>query len=237
MLAEQSQRIIHASNLYFNEWQARYAAAINGLVTRGKVFFTNSGAESDEALFKMARRHGSPHGRFEIITAINSFHGRTLAGIAATGQEEFRQGFGPVTPGFVHVPFNDLGAAAAAVTERTAAILIEGIQGEGGVHVAHHPRPSPLGPAEVGGSEAFFFWSMQCNAAASAPGDFKATNACSGAGKTRPNSCRMPLPWRSPWARDSRSGPFGLRRSTRRSWTRAAMARPLAGLRSPAPSV
>jgi predicted acetylornithine/succinylornithine family transaminase len=133
VLNEQGSRLLHTCNLYYNEWQGRLAQAINGLVGPGKMFFTNSGVESIEAVLKVARRWGSSRGRFEIITAKNSFHGRSLAGIAATGQEKYRKGFGPVVPGFSHVPFNDLAAAEAAITDRTVGIMIEGIQGEGGV--------------------------------------------------------------------------------------------------------
>jgi acetylornithine aminotransferase/acetylornithine/N-succinyldiaminopimelate aminotransferase len=132
-LATQAQKLWHVSNLYFTEPQGRLAEAIVSRIAPGKVFFSNSGAEANEGLFKLARRFGSPNGRSEIITAFNSFHGRTLAGIAATGQDKVKIGFGPAVPGFTHVPFNDLDAARAAVGPRTAAILIEGIQGEGGI--------------------------------------------------------------------------------------------------------
>ena len=84
-------------------------------------------------MFKLARKFGHDEGRFEILTATNSFHGRTLAGIAATGQEKVKKGFEPAVPGFRHIPFNDLAAARAAISPATAAILIEGVQGEGGV--------------------------------------------------------------------------------------------------------
>jgi acetylornithine/succinyldiaminopimelate/putrescine aminotransferase len=84
-------------------------------------------------LFKVARKFGHDEGRFEILTAMNSFHGRTLAGISATGQEKVKKGFEPATPGFRHIPFNDLAAARAAISPATVAILIEGVQGEGGV--------------------------------------------------------------------------------------------------------
>jgi acetylornithine/N-succinyldiaminopimelate aminotransferase len=97
------------------------------------VFFSNSGAEANEGLFKVARKFGHDEGRFEIITAFNSFHGRTLAGIAATGQEKVKKGFEPMVPGFRHVPFNDLEALKGALSPATVAVLIEGIQGEGGV--------------------------------------------------------------------------------------------------------
>lgn len=135
-IREQAERLIHVSNLYYCEQQGLLAKRIVGLIGPGRVFFCNSGAEANETQFKLARRYGSADGRSEIITCVNSFHGRTLAGIAATGQERFREGFGPVTPGFRHVPFNDLGAMERAVGPETVAILIEGIQGEGGIHLA-----------------------------------------------------------------------------------------------------
>lgn len=135
-IREQSGRLIHVSNLYYCEQQGLLAKRIVGLIGPGRIFFCNSGAEANEAQFKLARRFGSASGRSEIITCQNSFHGRTLAGIAATGQERFREGFGPVTPGFRHVPFNDLGAIDRAAGPGTVAVLIEGIQGEGGINVA-----------------------------------------------------------------------------------------------------
>jgi acetylornithine aminotransferase/acetylornithine/N-succinyldiaminopimelate aminotransferase len=136
VLVEQSAKLLHVSNLYYTEPQARLAQAIVKLLAPGRVFFCNSGAEANEGLFKLARRFGHDKGRHEIITATNSFHGRTLAGIAATGQEKVKAGFGPAVEGFRHVPFNDLAAARAAVTPKTAAILIEGVQGEGGITAA-----------------------------------------------------------------------------------------------------
>jgi len=132
-LVEQSQKLIHISNLYFTEPQGRLAAALAQRIGLGKVFFANSGAEANEGLFKLARRFGHDEGRFEILTAITSLHGRTLAGIAATGQEKVKKGFEPMTPGFRHIPFNDLDAARKAISPATVAILIEGVQGEGGV--------------------------------------------------------------------------------------------------------
>jgi len=132
-LIEQSRKLIHVSNLYYTEPQGRLAAALAQLIGPGKVFFANSGAEANEGLFKLARKFGHDEGRFEILTATNSFHGRTLAGIAATGQEKVKKGFEPMTPGFRHIPFNDLDAARKAISPATVAILIEGVQGEGGV--------------------------------------------------------------------------------------------------------
>ena len=135
-LIEQSRKLIHVSNLYYNEPQGRLAAEIVSRIGGGKVFFCNSGAEADEGLFKLARKFGHDEGRFEILTATNSFHGRTLAGIAATGQDKVKKGFEPMTPGFRHIPFNDLDAARAAISPATVAIMIEGVQGEGGVTLA-----------------------------------------------------------------------------------------------------
>jgi acetylornithine/N-succinyldiaminopimelate aminotransferase len=135
-LIEQSRKLVHISNLYYHEPQGRLAEAIVNLIAPGKVFFCNSGAEANEGLFKLARKFGHDEGRFEILTAINSFHGRTLAGIAATGQDKVKKGFEPIMPGFRHVPYNDLAAVHAAISPATVAILIEGIQGEGGLTMA-----------------------------------------------------------------------------------------------------
>jgi predicted acetylornithine/succinylornithine family transaminase len=132
-LVEQSRKLIHCSNFYYHEPQGRLAQSLVNLIGPGKVFFGNSGVEANEGLFKLARKFGHDEGRFEVITTINSFHGRTLAGIAATGQEKVKKGFEPMTPGFRQVPYNDLEAMRAAISPATAAILIEGIQGEGGV--------------------------------------------------------------------------------------------------------
>ena len=132
-LVQQAGRLLHVSNLYYNEPQGRLAAALVKHLAPGKVFFCNSGAEANEGLYKVARKFGHDEGRFEILTAVNSFHGRTLAGISATGQEKVKKGFEPMVPGFRHVPFNDLQAMRDAISPATVAILIEGIQGEGGI--------------------------------------------------------------------------------------------------------
>jgi predicted acetylornithine/succinylornithine family transaminase len=136
-LIEQSRKLVHISNLYYHEPQGRLAEAIVNLIAPGKVFFSNSGAEANEGLFKVARKFGHDEGRFEILTAFNSFHGRTLAGIAATGQEKVKKGFEPMMPGFRHVPYNDLAAVRDAISPATVAVLIEGIQGEGGLTMAN----------------------------------------------------------------------------------------------------
>ena len=132
-LVEQSRKLIHTSNFYYHEPQGRLARALVNLIGAGKCFFCNSGLEANEGLFKLARKFGHDEGRFEIITTTNSFHGRSLAGISATGQEKVKKGFEPMVPGFRQVPYNDLDAMHNAISPATAAILIEGIQGEGGV--------------------------------------------------------------------------------------------------------
>ena len=135
-LHRQASELIHTSNLYYHAKQGELAQKLVELTGPGKIFFCNSGAEANECLYKLARRFGNAEGRFEIITTLNSFHGRTLAGIAATGQEKIKSGFGPLMTGFVHVPYNDLEAVQNAITPQTAAVLIEGIQGESGVYAA-----------------------------------------------------------------------------------------------------
>src|SRR6266404_5743016 len=136
VVVEQSRRLIHVSNLYYNELPGLLAKRIVDLIGPGRCFFCNSGVEANEGLFKLARKFGHDEGRFEIITAIDSFHGRTLAGIAATGQAKIKKGFEPAVTGFKHVPFNDLEAMGAAITKSTIAIMIEPIQGESGITIA-----------------------------------------------------------------------------------------------------
>jgi len=132
-LVEQSRKLIHVSNFYYHEPQGRLAQALVSLLGEGKCFFCNSGVEANEGLFKLARKFGHEEGRFEILTTTNSFHGRTLAAIAATGQDKVKKGFEPAVPGFRQVPYNDLGAVGSAISPATVAVMIEGIQGEGGV--------------------------------------------------------------------------------------------------------
>jgi len=136
-ISDQAATLIHTSNLYLNRPQAELARKIVEIVgLGGKTFFCNSGAEANEGLYKLARKFGAPTGRFGIITFNNSFHGRTLGGISATGQEKVKTGFAPLVEGFTHVPFNDLAAVEAAITPTTAAILLEPVQGEGGINPA-----------------------------------------------------------------------------------------------------
>ena len=133
VLLDQASQLVHVSNLFFHPKQAELAAELVKRTGPGKVFFCNSGAEANEAMVKAARKAGAGQGRFEIITTLNSFHGRTLGMIAASGQERLLEGFGPAAPGFAYVPYNDLAAVEKAMGPKTAAVMIEGIQGEGGV--------------------------------------------------------------------------------------------------------
>ena len=134
-IKRQAEQLIHVSNNYYHEQQALLAEEIIRHSFPGKVFFCNSGAEANEAAFKLVRKLGNPS-RHDIITMDRSFHGRTMAAVSATGQKKFHEGFEPLMPGFVHVPFNDFKAIERAVTPKTVAIMLEPIQGEGGVRVA-----------------------------------------------------------------------------------------------------
>ncbi|HTL70871.1 MAG TPA: aspartate aminotransferase family protein [Candidatus Eisenbacteria bacterium] len=131
----QAELLMHVSNNYYHEQQGLLAEEVIRHSFPGKVFFCNSGAEANEAAFKLVRKLGNP-ARNEIITMDRSFHGRTLGTIAATGQKKFREGFEPDVPGFASVPFNDFGALERAVTPKTIAVMLEPIQGEGGIRVA-----------------------------------------------------------------------------------------------------
>lgn len=132
-ICAQAGRLVHVSNLYRNEVQPRLAEELVARCFDGAAFFANSGAEANEGMIKLARKWGSTRGRHEIVAMTESFHGRTLATLAATGRDKYRQGFAPDLPGFRHASFNDLAAVAAAVTDATCAILLEPVQGEGGV--------------------------------------------------------------------------------------------------------
>ena len=136
-LAEQAGKLTHVSNLYYTEPQGLLAEKLVALAGgTGKVFFCNSGAEANEALYKLARLRGADDRQFEILTTLGSFHGRTLAGIAATGQPKVKEGFAPAVEGFRHVPYGDLEAMREAISPATGAILVEPIQGESGVNCA-----------------------------------------------------------------------------------------------------
>jgi predicted acetylornithine/succinylornithine family transaminase len=132
-IQEQAARLVHVSNLYFNEKQPLLAAKLSALAGGGKCFFCNSGAEANEALIKLARLWGNPQGKSGIVSMGNSFHGRTLATLAATGQTKYQQGFEPLPEGFSYAEYNNLDSVRAAVNDKTAAILVEAVQGEGGV--------------------------------------------------------------------------------------------------------
>tara|TARA_B110000014_G_scaffold258315_1_gene244226 strand:+ start:1033 stop:2268 length:1236 start_codon:yes stop_codon:yes gene_type:complete len=132
-LTEQSAKLMHCTNFYHFEGQAQLAEGLAKRLGQGRVFFGNSGAEASEVMLKLARRLGQAEGRFEIITAENSFHGRTMAGISASGQKKLKDGFAPLLEGFAHVPYNDIDAVHTAITPATVAVMIEGIQGEGGI--------------------------------------------------------------------------------------------------------
>ncbi|MBE9503809.1 MAG: acetylornithine transaminase [Proteobacteria bacterium] len=137
-IKKQAETLIHVSNLYHIQPQAELAQLLVKNSFADGVFFCNSGAEANEAAIKLARRYSFDTfgaGRSEIITMNNSFHGRTMATVSATGQDKFKKGFEPLLPGFKHVPFNDLTALEAATSDETCAVLVEPIQGEGGVNV------------------------------------------------------------------------------------------------------
>ena len=137
-LCDQAGRMLHCSNLFRIPEQEALADRLASLSGLDRVFFCNSGAEANEAAIKLARKYwhdrGSP--RRTIITATRSFHGRTLNTLTATGQDKVKTGFDPLPPGFVHVPFGDIAAMTRAVDDHTAAVLLEPVQGEGGVHPA-----------------------------------------------------------------------------------------------------
>lgn len=142
-LKRQAEELIHVSNLYHTQPAVDLAQLITELVgVPGKTFFSNSGAEANDGLIKLARKFGqetpdaSGQARYEILTFRQSFHGRTLGGIAATGQQKVKEGFDPLLPGFCHLPFGDLEALAAALNSSTCAVLLEPLQGEGGIHAA-----------------------------------------------------------------------------------------------------
>ena len=135
-VSKQAKLLMHVSNNYYSEMQAKLAETIIKNSFAGKVFFANSGAEANEAAVKLARLYGHAKGRFEIITMTKSFHGRTLAMITATGQDKVKIGFEPLPEGFKHVPFNDIEAVKEAITDKTIAIMLEPVQCEGGINIA-----------------------------------------------------------------------------------------------------
>ena len=142
-IKEQAEKLTHVSNVFHTEPSARLTERLANRFGSGKVFLANSGAEANEAAIKLARRWGSGagNGRYEILATLGSFHGRTLATLSATGQEKYHQGFQPLMPGFRLLPFDDLAALDRARHDETVAVMVEPIQGEGGVVM---PRPDYL---------------------------------------------------------------------------------------------
>ncbi|WP_296899241.1 aspartate aminotransferase family protein [uncultured Megamonas sp.] len=142
-VSKQASKMIHCSNLYYTEVQVEAAEKLKKLSGMDKVFFGNSGAEANEGAIKLARKYTTnidPE-KIQIISALHSFHGRTLATLTATGQDHYHHGFGPLPAGFDYVPYNDIQALEAKMSDKTCAVMLEAIQGEGGVHV---PDPDYL---------------------------------------------------------------------------------------------
>jgi predicted acetylornithine/succinylornithine family transaminase len=138
-IAEQAARLMHTSNLYFNQRAIEFAAELKRRTAFSRFFFCNSGAEANESMLKLARRYAYDRGdkdRIEYVSALGSFHGRTMGALSITGQPKYHEGMQPLVPGCRTVPFNDLAALAATVDARTAAVILEPIQGEGGIAVA-----------------------------------------------------------------------------------------------------
>ena len=136
-ISRQAAKMIHCSNLYYTEVQVEAAEKLKKLSDMDKVFFGNSGAEANEGAIKLARKYATdidPE-KIQIISALHSFHGRTIATLTATGQDHYHHGFGPLPEGFDYVPFNDIEALEAKMSDKTCAVMLEAIQGEGGVHV------------------------------------------------------------------------------------------------------
>lgn len=140
-ITQQAKKLMHVSNLYYIEPQAKLAKRLVELSFADKCFFCNSGAEANEAAIKLARKYSKENvgeDKFEIITMLQSFHGRTIATVTATGQEKYHKGFEPLVPGFKYVPFNNLKATEDAITDNTCAIMVEPIQVEGGINMPDH---------------------------------------------------------------------------------------------------
>ncbi|MUT67176.1 aspartate aminotransferase family protein [Paenibacillus sp. NEAU-GSW1] len=140
-LFKQSGELVHASPGFYNKPMIQFSKLMTEISGFDKVFFASSGAEANESAIKLARKHGAVNlnGAYEIITITNGFHGRTLATMSATGKEQWKTLFEPKVPGFRHVPINDLDACFAAISDKTCAIMLELIQGEGGVHEVDAP--------------------------------------------------------------------------------------------------
>lgn len=137
-LTQQASKLVNASPSFYNDSMIRLAKMLTDNSCFDKVFFTSTGAEANEGAIKLARKYGSKqlNGAYEIITTNGSFHGRTLATMSATGKKHWEALFEPKVPGFIHIPFNDIDAAAGAINPNTCAVMLEPVQGEGGVNVA-----------------------------------------------------------------------------------------------------
>ncbi|MFZ2446464.1 MAG: aspartate aminotransferase family protein [Syntrophobacteraceae bacterium] len=138
-IAENAAKLVHVSNLFYTYPQVKLAAELTRLSFADKVFFSNSGAEANEAAIKLARKYSWDRfgpGRFHIVTMKDSFHGRTLATLSATGQSKVHNGFAPLVEGFAFVDFNSIAAVEAAITDKTCAVMVEPVQGEGGLNFA-----------------------------------------------------------------------------------------------------
>ncbi|MDE0569675.1 MAG: acetylornithine transaminase [Verrucomicrobiales bacterium] len=170
VISNQAAELVHCSNLYQHRGQAELARLLTEEVVKinGKCFFCNSGAEANEGLIKLARKFGqislssTGEPRHEIVSFIGSFHGRTTGVMAATGQEKIRSGFGPLMEGFKHLPFNDVSELINGVSDNTAAILMEPIQGEGGINVASPEFLSAIQEVCRTRNILLFFDEVQC---------------------------------------------------------------------------
>jgi predicted acetylornithine/succinylornithine family transaminase len=131
----QVAQLVHVPNTWYIEAQGAFAQALSERSFHGQAFFCNSGAEANEAAIKLARAYGSASGRSRIVTAEGGFHGRTYAALTATAQPKYHAGFEPMVPGFGYVPYDDLDAVARAIDEQTAAVMVEPVQGEGGINI------------------------------------------------------------------------------------------------------
>jgi acetylornithine/N-succinyldiaminopimelate aminotransferase len=135
-IRKQAGQLIHMDNTFYTEQQGKLAQLLSERAFGGKTFFCNSGAEANEAALKLARRHTAQQ-KYKYITAERGFHGRTFAAVTATAQPKYHQGFLPMLPGFTYVPFNDIKALEGAFNDEVAAVMVEPIQGEGGINVAN----------------------------------------------------------------------------------------------------
>lgn len=161
---DQAEKLLHCSNLYWSVPQIELAEELTRLSGLDRAFFCNSGAEANEAAIKLVRKYAYDRGKAnpEIIAFKNSFHGRTLGALAATGQEKFWEGFAPLPQGFRHLPFNDVAALRQGITENTVAVLLEPVQGEGGIYPATQEFMSALAAAREAHGLLLVYDEVQC---------------------------------------------------------------------------